>query len=380
MNQKRELFYIPDEKENIETQVPKTGIKQIDEFLFYLLTGNGNAKRMRSESTVKTYRSVLLDYEKFLREVRNEDVESFNFDQYKLRFEDTVAYFKYIQKDRIDKKTEKVIKANSKRTQLKKYMVLKVFFEEFLGDKELLAGVPEPSFEEDATVKSITKEELSKLLKAAESASYKEVNEYKNGRFLRDENGDKKTKTIKDHRNAAIMYLFANTGIRCFELVNANVGDIVIGERKSSITVIGKRDKQRKIPIKNLETKLCFKAYFQQRFGVENWYDLDAKKKREFAQEPLFLSQRKTRITERQVARVVEQLGEKIGFHKKDENALHPHMLRHTYATLLVRTGRITLPVLQKLMGHESLETTQNYLNMSESEVEEALEEAFDLL
>jgi integrase/recombinase XerC len=78
----------------------------------------------------------------------------------------------------------------------------------------------------------------------------------------------------------------------------------------------------------------------------------------------VFLSYKGTKITPRGVEKMLSSLGKKIGI------SLHPHLLRHTFATELLDEGG-DLQLVQELLGHSNLSTTQIYTHISDQKLQE---------
>jgi len=165
-----------------------------------------------------------------------------------------------------------------------------------------------------------------------------------------------------EKRNVAIVELLYGSGIRLSELVGLNVGDVtdcyVDTERVDRecqagvssfddidlmVTVLGKGRKERTVPAGSYAA-LSVLDYLETRGPVPD-------------DGPLFVSSRGRRLTPRTVQRVVRRaLGGMEG--------MSPHVLRHTFATHLLENGA-DLRVIQELMGHEHLSTTQIYTHTS---------------
>ena len=170
----------------------------------------------------------------------------------------------------------------------------------------------------------------------------------------------------EDNRNCerdyAIITLFLNCGMRLSELVGINLQDIDFGEYK--LNVIGKGNKERTIYL----NKACMKAiadYLEVRpkEGVKH----DSK----YSDKALFLSERKTRISNRTVENVVTKQLQAAGLDTKKYSV---HKLRHTAATLMYQYGQVDIRALQELLGHESIATTEIYTHVSNEQVRNAVE------
>jgi integrase/recombinase XerC len=116
--------------------------------------------------------------------------------------------------------------------------------------------------------------------------------------------------------------------------------------------VLGKGKKERIVPVggKALD---ALKAYLIERLLFRK------KKRSESTDVALFLNQSGTRLTDRQIRRIVVKYARAIGI----EGQIGPHTLRHTFATHLL-TGGADLRVIQELLGHASLSTTQKYTHL----------------
>lgn len=156
-------------------------------------------------------------------------------------------------------------------------------------------------------------------------------------------------------RDRAIFELFLGTGIRLQELVSLDVEDIDLAARQLRVRAKG-GSQQVKFLKSNLRSLL--RAYLKQRRKA------DVGRYR-----ALFLSNRGSRLSQRQVARRLEHWLGMAGIAKK----LSPHALRHTFAThLYSRTGDIL--VVQRALGHRDLSTTLIYTHLVDSQLENAIE------
>ena len=146
----------------------------------------------------------------------------------------------------------------------------------------------------------------------------------------------------KDVRARTIILTFYSTGMRLSELVGLN--DSSIDFTSNQLKVLGKRNKERIIP-----------------FGPELKDALDAYRKRRdeevgFTPEALFVTDKGARMTPKQVRNIVRENLAKVSTLKKKS----PHVLRHTFATAMLNNDS-GLESIQKLLGHESIVTTEIY-------------------
>jgi integrase/recombinase XerC len=152
-----------------------------------------------------------------------------------------------------------------------------------------------------------------------------------------------------ESRDRAILEVFYSTGIRVSELVGLNWSDV---DFQLGITrVVGKGAKERIVPIGEVALQ-ALGAYAQE---VRKKWNLACK-----GESPVFLNNRGGRITTRSVARVVDKHLRRAGIPVK----MGPHGLRHSFATHLLNSGA-DLRVIQELLGHASLSTTQRYTHLN---------------
>ncbi|MEX0802170.1 MAG: tyrosine recombinase XerC [Candidatus Binatia bacterium] len=161
--------------------------------------------------------------------------------------------------------------------------------------------------------------------------------------------GGIKIKGPLDSRDRAMLEVFYSSGIRASELVGLNWGDIDF--QLGIIRVIGKGSKERIVPIGEVAMQALQDYSLQHR---KNW-NLACK-----GENPVFLNRHGKRMTTRSVARRVEKHLKASGI------AVHiaPHGLRHTFATHLLNSGA-DLRVIQEMLGHASLSTTQRYTHLN---------------
>lgn len=156
-------------------------------------------------------------------------------------------------------------------------------------------------------------------------------------------------------RDYAIITIFLNCGIRLSELVGINLNNI----KGSVLTVIGKGNKERSIPLNQACIK-ALEAYMKVR-PVNAVKDRNA----------LFLSSRKQRISKESVQKIVKKYIKAAGL---DPDRYSTHKLRHTAATLMYKYGHVDIRSLQELLGHESISTTQIYTHLDSSQLRIAVD------
>ncbi|MBI5641643.1 MAG: tyrosine recombinase XerC [Nitrospirae bacterium] len=145
-------------------------------------------------------------------------------------------------------------------------------------------------------------------------------------------------------RDRAILELFYSSGLRVSELAGLNIEDI--NTREGLVKVMGKGKKERLLPIGSKALD-AIRSYLVERILL---------KKKSSA---LFLNRSGTRLTDRGVRRIVVKYAKLIGIN----GSIGPHTLRHTFASHLLQSGA-DLRVIQELLGHASLSTTQKYTHL----------------
>ncbi len=155
-------------------------------------------------------------------------------------------------------------------------------------------------------------------------------------------------------RDYLILTLFLNCGLRLSELVGINIRDI----RNNSLTVTGKGNKQRKIYL-NSACADALNKYLEVR-PHDNVKDQNA----------LFLNKNKDRLGQRGVQNIVKKYMDLAGI---DTNEYSTHKLRHTAATLMYKYGNVDIRVLQEILGHTNLSTTEIYTHLDDERLRSAV-------
>ena len=148
----------------------------------------------------------------------------------------------------------------------------------------------------------------------------------------------------EDYREKALVEFLASTGCRLSEVAGLNFDDLNFASR--SVSVHGKGDKDRVVYF-NARACLMLQEYEKTRKGGTG----------------LFVSTKAPYQTlkPRAIQRIIQDISNRAGLTSR----VHPHLLRHTFATLAINSG-MDVTALQKLLGHEDLTTTQIYAKMNE--------------
>ena len=157
-------------------------------------------------------------------------------------------------------------------------------------------------------------------------------------------------------RDRAMLELLYATGIRVGELTGLNLGDVDLARGLAHVT--GKGNKQRVVPFGD-----------EAAAAVSEWLEFG---RAELAgdTQAMFVGSRGGRIDQRQVRRIVERAGQRAGVEH-----VSPHTLRHTTATHMLEGGA-DLRVVQEMLGHTSLQTTQIYTHVSAQRLKRVYDQA----
>lgn len=219
----------------------------------------------------------------------------------------------------------------SRRTQSRKLAALNSFFR-YLRREGLIAGNPlaglhGPKLEKRLPM-VLSSERVASLIESADPSS------------------------PSGQRDRAILELFYSSGLRVGELVSLRVGDVDFYE--GTVRVWGKGSRERIVPLGS-EAERSLKVYLE--WGRP---ELMRRGRRQRSEEALFLNCRGGRLTARGARNIVYKYASRIGFLEK----VSPHTFRHSFATHLL-DGGADLRVVQELLGHASLSTTQIYTHVT---------------
>lgn len=160
----------------------------------------------------------------------------------------------------------------------------------------------------------------------------------------------------ESHRNRAIIEMLYGSGLRVSELVNLQLSDIFLQEGYMRIT--GKGNKQRLVPISPEAAK---------------WFDYWMQDRNQLKIKPehkdiAFLNRYGRKLTRAMIFTIIKNLAKQVGICK----IISPHTLRHSFATHLLQNGA-DLRVIQQLLGHESISTTEIYTHVDIHDLREAI-------
>ena len=151
----------------------------------------------------------------------------------------------------------------------------------------------------------------------------------------------------------AVFELLYAAGLRVSELANLKVSDVNL--EQSYVRCFGKGAKERLVPIGKYAVA-AVRGYLENRKSLVSDLDLDSKH--------LFLDEKGNNISRQKIYLLIHDLGKKVG------KNISPHTLRHSFATHLLENGA-DLRVVQELLGHSDVSTTQLYTHVSKKRLKE---------
>ena len=158
------------------------------------------------------------------------------------------------------------------------------------------------------------------------------------------------------HRNRAIIEMLYGSGLRVSELTDLRLSNIY--RKEGYMRILGKGSKQRLVPISPVADK-------QLGYWLQDRYALDIKPE---AVDIVFLNHYGRQLTRAMIFTIVKRLAQAAGITK----TISPHTLRHSFATHLLQNGA-DLRIIQQLLGHESIVTTEIYTHVDIHNLRDAI-------
>lgn len=270
-------------------------------------------ERAYSDNTVGAYMNDLNKYEEFLKK-----------DILESDTEDLEKYLKYIKNLESTTVAHKITSIKSYFNYNIKRGIVSVNPADKVSRPKLTKHLPE----------YLTEEEVGKLL-------------------------DVEVKSPYDYRNKTILELLYSSGIRISELVNIKTPNY--DSEKCLIRIMGKGSKERIVPLGDYAINIM-NDY------MNNYRPLINKKHTDY----VFVNNRGDKISRQFIFKVIKKEALKKGI-KKD---ISPHTLRHTFATHLLKNGA-DLRIIQELLGHENISTTQIYTHVTNNKLKSDYETYF---
>ncbi|WP_022670264.1 site-specific tyrosine recombinase/integron integrase [Hippea alviniae] len=164
-------------------------------------------------------------------------------------------------------------------------------------------------------------------------------------------------KAIGEDRDGLIVRLMYASGLRISEIVNLKISDIMF--ESGFVKVKGKGNKERFVPV-DLKTINAIRHYIESfRKQIKGYANSDY----------LFISNRGKPFSRQGLWKIIKKRFNRLGYN------IHPHMLRHMFATHMIENGA-NIRAVQEMLGHENITTTQIYTDISDNAVEDAFRKA----
>ncbi|MGI5893514.1 MAG: tyrosine-type recombinase/integrase [Candidatus Merdivicinus sp.] len=301
------------------------------DYLFYLLTIKG-----RSKLTVEGYYIDLRTYLRFLHLQKNlvphnTPLEEIDITDSTLdlvgsaTLSDVYEFLNYVFS----------AKSNNANTRARKVSAIRGLYKYLTNNVQLLSSNPVENLELPATKKALpaylTLEQCYELLGAFDP----------NEPHYR--------------RDYCMVMLFLNCGMRLSEMSGLNLNSF----RDNTLRVLGKGNKERILYL-NDACMDALKEYLNERSEYKKIIDTDA----------MFLNNRGQRIGQRRIQQIITELLQKAGL---SNMGFSTHKLRHTAATMMYQYGDVDVKVLQEILGHEHLNTTEIYTHVANTQKEDAM-------
>ncbi len=161
----------------------------------------------------------------------------------------------------------------------------------------------------------------------------------------------------RGHRNRAMLEMLYSSGLRVSELTDLKLSQVF--SEIGFLKVVGKGNKERLVPIG--KDALKYLKIYQEQIRV---HQVPAKGHEEF----VFLNRRGQKLSRVMVFLIIKKTAEKAGIHKN----ISPHTFRHSFATHMIEGGA-DLRVVQEMLGHESITTTEIYTHMDRDYLRQVL-------
>jgi len=271
-------------------------------------------ERRLSKNTIVSYERDLEKYRFFLNRSKIKEILNVSNDQ--------ILYF-----------LEFLYKTQNSSSVSRILSTLRTFYKYLVRDgkiqKNPFSSIKNPKLPKKI-LEILDEQEVKKFLESIPSSSYLEL------------------------RDKAMFELLYSCGIRVSEIVDLKLSDIDFDE--GLIRFIGKGNKERITPIGD-SAKDCLEKYIRAaRYNLE----------RERKSENVFLNRNGQKLTRQGFWKILKKYAGKVNSGKN----LYPHLFRHSYATHMLERGA-DLRIVQELLGHSSISTTQIYTNINKKHVKE---------
>ncbi len=285
----------------------------LEEFTTYLIVERGF-----SQNTVLAYQTDLRQFNHFLSKMSISQTEDISYEHIRLFIKELSRY--------------------SSLTKSRKMTSLRTFFR-FLVKEELVVSNLMDKFEmpkrKSRLPKTLSYQEVKQILESIETTS------------------------AEGFRNSVMMELLYCTGMRCSELVNLKINDV--NTRMGLVTIVGKGDKQRIVPLSPLVCQLLDQYITEIRAGFKHAHE-----------SKLLFVNRAGAISRSDFYYIFTSCINQSGVTKK----VSPHTFRHSFATHILENGA-DLRSIQELLGHSDITTTTIYTHVSKQKLKNEYETFF---
>lgn len=287
-------------------------MNHIDEFLKMLQT-----QKLYSDKTIISYQTDIIQFIQFLKETDDEKKD----DSYlMINIRDAKMYLSYL------------IEKNYKKSSIvRKLSSLRVFYQYLVQQKIIndnIFNYIQYKKRENRLPDFYYETEVEKIIEATRGT------------------------TAIDYRNVALVELLYSCGIRVSECIHLKIKDIDFNLKQ--LKVLGKGQKVRYVPFGEWATESLTIYLRDYRNELLNYHDHDY----------VFVNHLGERLTSAGVSYILNQIIKKSALNYD----IHPHKLRHTFATHLLNNGA-DIRTIQEMLGHDSLQATQVYTHVSKDEL-----------
>ena len=286
-------------------------IKYVDKFILFL-----KFDLRLSDNTVKSYNNDLNKYIEFLSE--NKKIKSLD----SVEYDDVRSYIAFLSKNK-----QRPSSINRNISSIKKFHL-------YLLDNEIVSNNPSDLVESQKNRRNfpdtLSVDEINRILDSVEHNS------------------------IINIRDKSILSLLYSSGLRVSELVNLELSNIFLDQ--DYIKIIGKGKKERLVPIGLKAKKQLIYYIDKSRNNISSSYSKGY----------VFLSYRSKQLTRMAVFNIIKKYTTLSGISKK----VSPHTFRHSFATHMLEGGA-DLRVVQELLGHENINTTEIYTHLDRTYLKE---------
>lgn len=300
----------------------------------------------RSLLTVRNYDHYINRFIKFLRDNKYENIDDRIMREYRLFLNRLPSKANKSSKNKLSETLDK-------KTQNYHLIALRAFFK-YCRKKGNEIYDPE-KIELAKTVQReldlITEKDLANLLSAPEGW-YKEKEENQSKRKNKNSESEEKIRYLTMLRDRAILETFFSTGLRVSELCSLDRDEDFSNKE---LSIRGKGGKIRVVFFSDFAID-SIKKYLKERVDIDEAMFIDLS----FTAKGRIKNGKDLRLTSRSIERIIKKYAEFVGISKK----CTPHVLRHSFATDLLRNGA-DLRTVQMMLGHASIATTQIYTNVT---------------